>query len=253
MRALIPHTKKDRVANYGDTVNVRGRGRETAFVLQKDEGCFLTITAQVESFSVPANAQGTADFRPYAHVEWGHGATVARADFDITWRQRIPLVASTVQVQVYVAAFPFPGQAAVAPVPEGARLKARVFVSEGVDATRLFPAQWQTQIDQSTGVLANASARLASLRAFNPAPAPAGQGASLFLLLFDKDSIPVATEVPMDGLPLPFNAPNLHGLAGLPLGETRAFVRGIAWGVSTTPFVFTPSPTPIFLAYELQQ
>jgi hypothetical protein len=253
MRVLVPHTKKDRVANYGDTVNVRGRGRETAFALQKDEGCFLTVTAQVESFHIPDTAQGTADFRPYVHVEWGHGATVARADFDITWRQRIPLVASTVQVQVFVAALPFPGQGTPAQVPDDARLKARVFVSEGVDATRLFPAQWQTQINQSTGVLSAAPTRLSSLRAFNPAPAPSRQATSLFLLLFDKDSAPVATDVPMDGLPLPFNTPNFDGLARLALGETRAFVRGIAWGVSTTPFVFTPSSTPIFLAYELQQ
>src|SRR5215475_10132002 len=110
MRVLVPHTKRERVANYGDTVTVTGQDRTTAFDLQKDQDSFLTVVAQVESFSVPQAASGTADFRPFLHIDWGHGGTMARGDFDITWRQRIPLVASTVQVQLFIAAFPFPGQ-----------------------------------------------------------------------------------------------------------------------------------------------
>jgi hypothetical protein len=253
MRILVPHTKRERVANYGDTVVVTGQDKATAFDLQKDEASFLTVVAQVEAFSVPPSAIGSADFRPFLHIEWGHGGTMAKGDFDITWRQRIPLVASTVQVQVFIAAFPFPGLGTVAKVPARAQLKARVFVSEGVDGTRLFPAQWQTQIDQASGVLSASAARLSSLRAFNPAPAPGEQAQSLFLLLFDQATAPAAADVPMDGMPLPFNTPERRGLAHLPLGETRAFVHGIAWGVSTTPFAFAASATPIFLAYELQQ
>jgi hypothetical protein len=253
MRVLIPHTKRERVANYGDTVTVTGQEKKTAFDLQKDEGAFLTVIAQVETFSVPQAALGTADFRPFLHIDWGHGGTVARGDFDITWRQRIPLVASTVQVQVFIAAFPFPGKTTTPKVPERAQLKARVFVSEGLDGTRLFPAQWQTQIDQASGVLSATSARLSALRAFNPALAPSGQAQSLFLLLFDNSAAPAAGDVPMDGMPLPFNTPEFGGLATMPLGETRAFVRGISWGVSTTAFVFAPSASPIFLAYELEQ
>jgi hypothetical protein len=178
---------------------------------------------------------------------------MVKGDFDITWRQRIPLVASTVQVQVFIGAFPFPGQSKTPKVPAGAKLKARVFVSEGIDGTRLFPAQWQTQVGQASGVLSTTSARLSALRAFNPVAAPGGQTTSLFLLLFDKAAAPAATDVPMDGMPLPFNTPGFGGLARMPLGETRAFVNGIAWGVSSTPFEFTPSATPIFLAYELEQ
>jgi hypothetical protein len=253
MRVLIPHTKRERVANYGDTVTVSGQDKKTAFDLQKDEGSFLTVVAQVETFSVPQAAVGTADFRPFLHIEWGHGGTIAKGDFDITWRQRIPLVASTVQVQAFIAAFPFPGQTTTPKVPARAQLKARVFVSEGLDGTRLFPTQWQTQIDQASGVLSATSARLSALRAFNPAPAPTGQAQSLFLLLFDQPAAPVGGDVPMDGMPLPFNTPEFGGLARLPIGETRPFVSGISWGVSTTPFVFAASATPIVLAYELEQ
>jgi hypothetical protein len=253
MRALVPHTKRERVANYGDTVSVSGQDRATAFDLQKDQGSFLTVVAQVESFSVPQAALGTADFRPFLHVEWGHGATMVKGDFDITWRQRIPLVASTVQVQVFIAAFPFPGQSNTPKVPSRAQLKARVFVSEGLDGTRLFPAQWQTQIGQASGILSASSARLSALRAFNPGTAPDGHATSLFLLLFDKGTTPVAGDIPMDGMPMPFNTPESRGLAQLPLGQTRAFVNGISWGMSPTPFAFTPSATPIFLSYELEQ
>jgi hypothetical protein len=108
MRTLVPHTRRDRVANYGDTVNVRGQGRETAFDLQKNDACSLAITAQVESFFIPPAAVGSGDFRPFVHVEWGHGGTMARSDFDITFRQRIPLVASTAQVQVFIASLRIP-------------------------------------------------------------------------------------------------------------------------------------------------
>jgi hypothetical protein len=130
MRSIVPHTRRDRVANYGDTVNVRGQGRVTAFDLQQNDGCSLAITAQVESFSIPPAALGTGDFRPSIHVEWGHGGTMAKSDFDITFRQRIPLVASTAQVQVFIASFPFPGKATAPRVPDDAKLKARVFVSD---------------------------------------------------------------------------------------------------------------------------
>ena len=254
MKALIPHTRRERVANYGDAVNVVGQGRPTAFSLSKEEGTALTITAQVEEFSIPAAAVGTADFRPFIHVEWGHGATMARTDVDITWRQRVPLVCSTVQVQLFIAALPFPGQAGPVPkVPNDATCKARIFVSEGLDGARLFPTFWQTQINVALGVFSESAARLASLRAFNPAAAPAAQTTSLFLLVFDRAATPVAGDVPMDGTPLPFSTPQFGGVAVLPVGETRAFVNGIAWGVSSTPFLFTPSATPIFAAAEIEQ
>jgi hypothetical protein len=35
--------------------------------------------------------------------------------------------------------------------------------------------------------------------------------------------------------------------------ETRAFVRGIAWGMSSTPFVFTPTGTAVFVVGELEE
>jgi hypothetical protein len=253
MRALIPPTKRERVANYGDAVTVIGQDRAAAFDLQKDQGFFLTVVAQVESLSLPDAAIGTADFRPFVHIEWGHGATIAKGDFDITWRQRIPLVASTVQVQLYIAAFPFPGKTSAPKVPREARLKARVFASEGIDGLRPFPALWQTQLGQSAGVLSASSARLSALRAFNPSPAPAAAGSSLFLHLFDSAAVPAAGAVPMDAAPLPYNSPERAAGADVRLGETRGFVHGISWGVSSAPFAFAPSDTPIFLAYELAQ
>ena len=253
MKAIIPATRRERVTNYGDTVLVEGKQRPTAFTVHKGEGAPMTITAQVESFFIPQSAIGTADYRPFLHVEWGHGASMARSDFDVTFRQRIPLVCSTVEVQAFIAALPFPGQTGrVPPVPDDARAKIRAFVSEGLDGVRLFPTLWITQTNLAAGVISDEQARLASLRAFNPAAA-AGATNSLFLLLFDQDTTPVAGQSPVDGLPLPFNSPDLGGLARLPLGETRAFAFGVAWSTSTTPFVNTPAGTPIFIAAELEQ
>ncbi len=252
MKSIIPATRRERVTNYGDTVVVKGKQRPTAFTVQKGDGAPMLITAQVEDFFVPAAAVGTADFRPFLHVEWGHGATMARSDFDVTFRQRIPLACSTVEVQAFIAALPFPGQTGRVPsVPDDARAKIRAFVSEGLDGIRLFPTRWITQTNLSAGVIADEQARLATLRAFNPATTESG--ASLFLLLFDQDSTPSGNEQPIDGMPLPFNTRAFGGLANLPLGETRAFVHGIAWGVSSTAFVHTPIDSPIFLVAELEQ
>jgi hypothetical protein len=252
MKYLIPATRRERVTNYGDTVVVTGKLRPTAFTVQKNDGSPMTITAQVEEFFVPAAALGTADFRPFLHVEWGHGASMARSDFDVTFRQRIPLVCSTVEVQAFIAALPFPGQTGRLPaVPDAARAKIRAFVSEGLDGTRLFPSVWITQTELSAGVLADEQARLATLRAFNPATSTAN--ASLFLLLFDQDTTPSGGEMAVDGMPLPFNTRVLGGLANLPLGETRGFVHGIAWAVSSTPFANTPLDMPIFIVAELLQ
>jgi hypothetical protein len=255
VKAVIPHTRRERVANYGDAVNVKGQGRAAAFTLSKQQGFQFTITAQVEEFTIPLAAIGTADFRPYLHIEWGHGASIARTDVDITWGRRIPLVCSTAQAQLFIKPLPFPGQALpVPPVPDGAICKARTFISEGIEGTRLFPTFWQTQISQRVGVFSTAAARLVTFRGFNPAAAPGGATTSLFLLVFDQDVVPVAGDVPMDAVPLPFNSPTLPATAVLPLGETRAFVHGIAWGVSSTAFLFTDVPAAaIQVAAEIEQ
>jgi hypothetical protein len=258
MREVIPHTRRERVSNYGDSAEVHGSEKKPLITLRKQQGDALLLTVQCETFSIPKASLGTADFRPMVHVTWGHGGTTAETnegssaqtnlDLDVTYRQRFPVAASTLDVECFIAAFPKPSGGSPVKVPDTAVAKFRGFVSEGVDGLRLFASRWVTQLNASTGVFARGQSRLASVRAFNPATA----GSPVFFLLFDQDTAPTGGEVPFDGAPLPLTNPTTGGLVPIPMGETRAFTRGIAWGVSSTPFSFTAVAVPVFATAELQ-
>lgn len=241
MRAVVPQGRRERIANYGDTETVVGGNRKAIFSHRKEQGFQLLLTVQCTEFRLPPAAVGTGDFRPFVHVDWGHGASSASTDIDCTFRQRFPVAASEVEVQAFIASFPFPGQPAAVAVPDQAVAKFRAFVSEGIDGIPLFDTRWLTQLNVSSGVFAKGQAQLASARVFNPTA-----GAVQYFLLFDQPSAPIAGDVPFDGAPV---TPNV--LTPIPLGQTRKWVRGVAWGMSSTPFVFAPTGTAVFAVGEL--
>jgi hypothetical protein len=249
MREIVTHARRQRVANYGDSQRVEGAKRTTLFTMRKEQASSLLLTVVCEELDIPAASIGTGDFRPMAHVDWGHGASSTETDIEVTFRQRFPVVASEIEVEGFIGSFPFPGQATAPAVPPGASAKFRAFVGEGLDGLRLFATRHVTQIGQSEGLLAEGQARLAGVRVFNPSTA----GAAEFFLLFDQPATPVAGDVPFDGAPVPPTNPVFGGLVPIPMGETRAFVHGIAWGMSATPFFFAPTGTPVFVVGELEQ
>jgi hypothetical protein len=268
-RAIVPQTRRERATNFGDVQDVENNGKAALFTAHKGnrrfsgrmgnvpvelsqteaEGTALLLVVEPNEFTVPAGAFNTIDLRPFVHVEWGHGGASVGADFEVTYRQRIPLVGSSVEVSVFIKALPKPGVPPPVPliVPEGSFLKVRAFLSEGIDGERLVPTTWTTQFGASTGVLTDEPARLATLRAWAPAPA-APLTVVPYFLLFDQTTAPVPGDLPIDGQPLDVAGPvgaALGTSTPSPLiaqGETRAYVRGVAWGISSTPFVFTPDP-----------
>lgn len=246
VREPIPQTRKERQNNAGSTAEQEGPGLSTLFAWDALESKSSVLYIQTTRFVIPAGNVGQADWRPFARVSWGHGGASVRTDYDITYRQRIPLAASDVNVQIFIKALPIPG--GIAPpfvIPPGAIMRARGFLADGADAEPLFPTVWGTQLDVSSGVIADDAARLASLRAVNP-------GAFAYLLLFDADAVPAPGAVPVDVVPLPPAATSAIGPVALPLGQTRAFVNGIAWAMSSTPFVLTAVVNPIVLGFELE-
>jgi hypothetical protein len=249
MREVVTHARRQRVTNYGDAQSVDGAAHKTLFTMRKEQATPLLLTVVCEEFIIPAPAIGTGDFRPMVHVDWGHGASSTETDIDVTFRQRFPVVASEMECEAFIGSFPFPGQAKAPAVPSGASARFRAFVGEGLDGLRLFATRHVTQINQATGVLAEGQARLASVRLFNPATV----GAAEFFLLFDQPTAPTGGEVPFDGAPVPQTNTIFGGLTSVPMLETRAFVRGIAWGMSSTPFVFAPTGTAVFVVGELEE
>lgn len=262
LREVIPRTRREKTINYGNPDRTND-GRVVLVDVDVEQASPFLMTIECTDFQVGAPPAGVVgDWRPFCHVTWGHGGADNETDIDVTFRQRFAVVGSKVRVEGFIGSLPFPGQARIAPpapqgapkiggppVPGGSHANFRAFTGEGLDGDRKFPTLWQTQINQATGIIALGQSRLASLRAFQPA----AQGAVLvYLLVFDKAGVPVAGDIPMDGAPLPVSATAVPGLVPIPMGETRGFVNGISWGVSSTPFSYTAAAVPIFVASELE-
>lgn len=263
LREVIPRTRREKTINYGNPDTTK-EGRVVLVDLDVEQANPFLISVQCTDFLVPPPAAGPpiGDFRPFVHVTWGHGGADNETDIDVTYRQRFAVVGSKIRVEGFVGSLPAPGQARILPpapqgapklggppIPAGSHANFRAFTGEGLDGDRKFPTIWQTQINQATGIIALGQARLASLRAFQPA----AQGAALvYFLVFDKAGVPVAGDIPFDGAPLPVANAAADALVRIPMGETRAFVNGISWGVSSTPFAYTAAAVPIFVASELE-
>jgi hypothetical protein len=256
----VHRSQRQREANWGDAQTATANQQATLFTMHNpdsSEATPLLVTVQCVEFFIPPAALGTFDFRPMVHLSWGNGASSVDADFDCTQRQRVPIVAASVDAYGFIGAFPLPGVGGKPVVPPTAFARFRAFVAPGTDGAPLFPTQWQTQFNASTGVLAVGQSRLASLRAFAQDHAVT---VVPYFLLFDKAVAPVAGDKPVDGMPLTVAGPigAALGVSGpmpgiLPQGQTRAYVNGIAWGISTSPFVFAADPDGLvaFVAAEL--
>jgi hypothetical protein len=250
VRPIIPTTRRERVANYGDAQRVTGPNLATLFHWSAEQSWQIVLYVQCEEFVIPAPAIGTADFRPFVRISWGHGASSNETDVEVTYRQRIPLVCSTLHVQCFIASLPLAqsnGTTVEAPVPVGAAARFRGFMGEGVDGVPLFPTQWVTQMGTGAGQIRAGQTRLSSFRAF----LPVATASPRYLLLLDQNAPPANGQIPVDGFPLVV-PPNQSSPPGLPLGQTRGFVQGLAWAVSSTPFVVTLDPAAqAFVCAEL--
>jgi hypothetical protein len=256
----VHRSQRQRETNWGDAQRVNVAEVGTLFTMHNPDSSDATpllVTVQCVELFIPPAAVGTFDFRPMVRLSWGNGAGSVDGDFDCTQRQRIPIVASSVDVSCFIGAFVLPGVGGNPAVPAGAFARFRAFVAPGTDGAPLFPTQWQTQFNVSTGVLAKGQSRLASLRAFAQDHVVT---VVPYFLLFDKATAPVAGDKPVDGMPLTVAGPTgaALGVSGpmpgiLPQGQTRAYVNGIAWGISTSPFVFAADPDGLvaFVAAEL--
>jgi hypothetical protein len=273
-RTNVPTTRKLGTSNYGTSRTVVGTQRQSLLDVSKAQADSLVITAECMRFTgIPPGANPNpaniaADFRPVVRVSWGNGDTTVASDFDITYRQRIPIIASSVKAELRIAALPFPGTntpvgpfdspsnlepttALATAIPAAATATARAFVSEGMESVGRFPTIWLTHLTEISGVFCVGQCRLATLRAFVAGSTQEGNPQEAFLLLFDKAAVPVAGDIPYDGIPLLTDATNFPILGELPMGQTRAWVNGLAYGVSTTPYLYTASHTNVFIVAEL--
>src|SRR5580704_6058849 len=106
MRTAVPTTRRERATNYGTSDDVVGGGRANLPEISKIEADALSIYVECTKLFVPVALLGTADFRPMVSLDWGHGGSTVSSDFDVTFRQRIPIVASTASLFGWIAALP---------------------------------------------------------------------------------------------------------------------------------------------------
>lgn len=242
VREIVPHTRRQRVMNYGDTLTLTGAGPASIFEHTQEEGDQLTLTVECLAVFIPAGS-AAGDYRPYVKVTWGHGGTGAETWIEVTRRQRFSFVGSTCGVEAMILSVPLPNTptAVPAPVPGGAIAKFRAFVCEGIDGVPLYPTRWLTQLGVNLGVFSPRSARVASARLVAGTPGE-------FFQLFDRKVAPVNGDVPFDMCVV-----DATGAGSIELGQTRGFVEGLAWGMSSTPFVFTATGHNVAAFAELQQ
>lgn len=255
----MPTTVRDRAVNRGDVVvAMDGSVPVTIFDWAVDDAdaSAMTLYVQCEEFTIPPAAIGTGDFRPMVHVEWGNGGATNRTDIEVTYRQRMPFVCASLYVQAFIASFPLAnsdGTFATAAVPVGASAKFRAFIAQDPDGLPLYATRWITQMAADRGLLIKGQQRLASFRGFATSADSATAG---FVLLFDNNVAPSPGDTPVDAFPFePQPAVGATPSGGVTqwLGQTRAFVRGIGWALSSTAYTFTAIPSAkAFITGEIE-
>lgn len=264
----IPGTRRQRQVNFGNTQSVVGDQRQPLVDVSQEDSSDLLLTVKCEALSIPAASIGTGDWRPYVKVAWGHGGIDVEAEFEVTFRQRIPLSASKVDVSCFLKSVPLPqsdGTVLFIPVPPTATAAFRGFLSEGTDAEPYYPTRWAEQMDLNAGTLVGApgiglytgsQARLVTFRGWALTEVQGQTGPfARYLHLFDQNTVPVSGDIPVDGWPI--TCPPTAEPSQVPPDAfkcTRSFTQGLSWAISTTPFVLSlDTHASAFIVAELMQ
>ena len=253
-RSALPTTRRVRPQNFGDFFNVAGGQQVAVCNPSNEQSGPMAIYVECSQLIVPSGLLGTADFRLLITCDWGAGGASTVSTFDCTYRQRIPIVGGQVTLSAWIAAFPYfnartpvgsfyvgglGGANGALVAPATVQCKGRVFAAEGSDAVSKFPTFWMTQQGVAAGVYMKGQGRLATFKCW--ADVSGDDSETVFLQLFDQATLPVNPNVPFDSTPLTIGGGVVPEQKRLVQGQTRGFVNGLAWALSTTPFVCTPT------------
>jgi hypothetical protein len=259
----IPRTRRQATVNLGNRAQALGPQSTPALVdYDEEQATDLILTVWIEQLIIPPEVASEGDIRPYVRVEWGHGATAIEQEFEVTRRQRIPVPGSTVRCVGFLKSMPLAQpdgtELAIDPVPLTCSATFNAFVSEHTDALPLVPTYWLQQMGVGQGnligplglvpaaVQIGQQARLVTLHGFVTLNSDVTTVALVYLMLFDEPTVPAAGDLPVDVIPLIATGPTVDDeptIQEVPPDRYRftlAFTKGVAWGVSSTPFAFTP-------------
>lgn len=266
VKEILPLTRRERVVNWGNSATSQGGGITSLLQLDVEQAEDFLLTIECTEFIVPSDSLGTADYRPYARVSWGHGAADVCGEFEVTQRQQIPVPGSKVTVQVYVKALPLASDEAetiAAYVPGDVVASFRGFVAPSIAFS--VPTFWLTDYGNSSGQIVGPPAsnplvvgqqcRIVTLRAWGIE----AEGPFLrYFMLFDESTAPADGDSPCDIWPLVLSdSATSPGITQIPPDAfrfTRAFAQGLGWAISSTPFALTiDTGAAAFVTVELQQ
>jgi hypothetical protein len=251
-REAIHTRRQTRPANLGDRTSVQG-GQGLVSILKAQMGAesemaSLCVTSALQ---VPSGLLGTADYRPMVRVVWGNGGTTIQTDFDVTYRRSVPFATSILYAKAWICALPFPGTN----IPVGPGLLDGPSTKPGTPPPGVTVAQfntvqaefsaffatgqqlddepnfWLTQNNTNQGQFVVGACRVLQSRFYATNLAGA---APAYLQFFDTAAAPVNGDVAFDAVPIAVNTP-----AEEVWSDSRGFLQGFAWGISSTPYAYT--------------
>jgi hypothetical protein len=209
-------TRRARDVNHGDRTRLRGAESKTLAWISVDDSQALTVYASARV--QPA----TANVVPMVSIEWGHGGASLFSEHAVVRELRVPLAASMVKLSgrlVDVATGKAPGNAVTA--------EFSATIAPGSDGQTLRNTRWVGQ-SGAEGLVATGQQRVFTVEGY----AASSLG---WLMVFDDVKRPPngttpAMACPADTFPHTFRMRRF---------DTRGFLRGVYWAVSSTPLLLT--------------
>ena len=238
-RRIAPGYTADRSVNFGDVVTIAGNEIKQLCRVSLEHASMMTLVVSCDAIEVPAQLMTAFSYRPMVRVSWGNGNMSLQADYDVTVRRSVPLPASYIDVQVWICPLPYPGAnvpigpplldgPSTRPTTADATVTAKFsgYIADG-QALDEFPSIWLTQFDTNAAQFVIGQVRPLSIASWLYATSEGSP--TIYLLIFDKATLPVNGDLPVNGTPLPMNV-----RVNIPMGTTEPLVYGLAWALSTT-------------------
>jgi len=247
-----PRVRPDNENAWGRTENILPDGRlpELARVeLEISEP--LTISVDVLQNPGETTSEPTEALTVWALVTFGSGSTNVTRAIRCDYRFDVTVVASYVQVQVYIG-LPGSSKPYIAPnlfntlYPPQPPAQVAAMVARGIRGLPYVCTQFVTSDNESTGLLIPQAARLLSVEAHLTAVA----GATQFLQLYDSNTTAPLTGAPNPVLEYPLGTTPYPGLILTRFLNPRGFSQGVLFVVSAASGLYDPSGVPIHIEAE---
>lgn len=218
--------------SYGRSTEIKeGQSEQIVRVQLPDQmGVFLV---SVRAIDVDKGTNPTVVY-PRALIQWGNGNVLNSDIVDATGGVQQVVVGTTVQVKVFLSD-------AAGNAPENGSGASATFFANASWGITPYPERNTTFFRDggtATGVLVplGGGASPVQGRTFG-FRGTADVGTAVFIQFFDKSTAPAVGDIPFAEAAIQSGVTQWQ----LPFANTKSFLHGLAWGLSSTPLVYTAS------------